>query len=314
MALILLLGVSVVILHAPTLYADQQQDMPGTTNSASLNWAGYVADSGGDYTGVTGSWVIPSITASAPGRADATWVGIGGVNAQDLLQAGTEAIVNDDGSIQYQAWYETLPNVSLPVSLNVSPGDSMTTTLTEGIANQWQISIRDNTTGQSYTKTVIYDSSLSSAEWVEERVSDIDGSFWPLDNFGSVKFFNAFATQNGQQESLQQLNAQPLTMVNGRQVLATTSGIDSTGSFTVARSDASVSSVPSLAYSSTPSVTQTQPQVVTISPATRYIVITFGPDGVSMSQGDGSPSTQTTNVNPTYSPAGHHRTRSFNRW
>lgn len=309
-----LLGVSMMVLRTPTMRAaGQQQDIPGQTSSASLNWAGYVAGAPGPYTSVTGSWVVPTIVASGPGRADATWVGIGGVNSLDLLQAGTEAMVNDDGSVTYQAWYETLPNVSIPVSLAVSPGDSMTATLSEIAANRWQITIRDNTTNKVYAKTVLYDSSLSSAEWIEERVSDIDGSFWPLDNFGSVKFFNAFATQDGQQKSLTELGAQPLTMVSGRQVLATTSGVDSTGSFTVARGDTPVAAAQSPTYAPAPDgiETQTQPQDVDV-PTPSYIVITFGPDGVSMTQSD-DPSTQTTNVAPTYIVR-HHHTHSYYGW
>src|SRR4051812_46343961 len=68
-------------------------DAPETPidTSTSRNWAGYVADSG-TYTGVSGSWNVPTPSSSEDG-SNATWVGIGGVDSRDLLQSGTQAIV-----------------------------------------------------------------------------------------------------------------------------------------------------------------------------------------------------------------------------
>src|SRR5690348_4888732 len=78
--------------QAPTL---QPADGAGTSS----NWAGYVAE-GGTYTGVSGAWhvPVPQDSAATSVAADATWVGIGGVESHDLIQAGTQAIV-EDGSI-----------------------------------------------------------------------------------------------------------------------------------------------------------------------------------------------------------------------
>src|SRR5258707_409862 len=58
------------------------------TGSTALNWAGYVSQKG-VYTGVSGSWVVPSVTSTSQNAADAAWVGIGGVLTHDLIQAGT---------------------------------------------------------------------------------------------------------------------------------------------------------------------------------------------------------------------------------
>jgi|GEM_PF-3065116 len=64
-----------------------------TSTSSSLNWSGYVAR-GGTYTEVYGSWVVPRVAPSTGTyAADATWVGIGGVRNQNLIQAGTQAII-----------------------------------------------------------------------------------------------------------------------------------------------------------------------------------------------------------------------------
>ncbi|HEY6019963.1 MAG TPA: G1 family glutamic endopeptidase [Candidatus Paceibacterota bacterium] len=85
-----------------------------TSTGASYNWSGYVADQG-DYSAVSATWVVPQAQyptgSTADIAADATWVGVGGVDSRDLIQAGTQALVDSSGATQYQAWYELLPDV-----------------------------------------------------------------------------------------------------------------------------------------------------------------------------------------------------------
>src|SRR5579884_3471735 len=72
---------------------------PPPQSYTSLNWAGYLANSGG-YTAVSSSWVVPSATGTGSSQsADATWVGIGGVSTNDLIQAGTENTVESNGQV-----------------------------------------------------------------------------------------------------------------------------------------------------------------------------------------------------------------------
>jgi len=216
----------------------------GVNAGTSLNWSGYDA-TGGPFTSITGTWIIPAVPLATSTEADATWVGIGGVTGQDLIQAGTQAIVNDgnSGGVTYQAWYETLPQATEPVALTVSPGNSITATLTETGTNLWQVSLRNNTTGQSYVGEVPYSSSLSSAEWVEEMPTDVT-TLVPLDNFGSVGFANATAVLNGNTVTIAGANANPITMVTqSGQTLASPSAIGSDGeSFAVTRSGVSAAS------------------------------------------------------------------------
>lgn len=216
-------------------------------SDASLNWSGYVADnSDAGYTAVTGTWTVPQVaaeTATTPpgalGQADATWVGIGGVRSQDLIQAGTQAIEEEDGSVTYSAWIEMLPGYSQTVPLKVKSGDSITASITEEAPGEWLITISNNTRNASFSRTVAYDSSQSSAEWVQEMVSNSDGTFRPLDSFGSISFTNAAATVDGESQDLSQLEARPLKMVNASsEALATPSIVgDDNQSFSVARTD-----------------------------------------------------------------------------
>jgi peptidase A4-like protein len=207
------------------------------SNGNSRNWSGYVADNG-TYTSVTGTWTVPQATSSGHTSTDATWVGIGGVSSSDLIQTGTQNIVDPSGQVTTTAFYELLPDSSVSItSLTVKPGDSITATITEQSTGQWLINVNDNTTNQNYQTTVAYNSSTSSAEWIEEAPSN-GVSVLPLDNFGTIQFSNGSTTQNSTQASISASSAHAVTMVNSAgQALSTPSALGSDGaSFSVTRS------------------------------------------------------------------------------
>ncbi|HEX8968225.1 MAG TPA: G1 family glutamic endopeptidase [Chloroflexota bacterium] len=202
----------------------------------SQNWSGYAA-TGGTYTAVSGTWSVPQFSPDSPAGADATWVGIGGVNTRDLIQAGTQQTVSGSGSTQYQAWVETLPQASHPVPLTVNPGDSVSIAINQDPQNtdQWNVSFKNNTTGQTYNVTEHYASSMSSAEWIEEAPSAARGRQLPLDDFGSITFSQGSTVKDGQTVDIADAGAQPITMVaRGRQQSAHPSSLSADGaSFTI---------------------------------------------------------------------------------
>lgn len=212
----------------------------GVGANTSHNWSGY-ATTGTGFTGVTGTWTVPQPRVSGAPGVGATWVGIGGVTSQDLIQAGTQDVSAGGGQAQFQTWIEMLPQASQQVPLAVEPGDSVSVSINEQGAGTgvWQISMANNTSGQKYQTSVNYASSESSAEWIEEAPSGSSGVL-PLDQFNSVSFSAASATQNRQTVDLTQVGAQAITMLNGNnQPLAVPSGIASDGSsFSVARTSA----------------------------------------------------------------------------
>jgi hypothetical protein len=206
----------------------------GRTLNFSNNWAGYIA-TGGTFTSVSGSWNVPHVSSTGT-SADATWVGIGGTTGNQLIQTGTQAVVNNNGQVSYQAWYEMLPANSQKIPLTINPGDSITASIVQQSADQWTISLSDSTTGQNYQTTVTYTASVSSAEWIEEM--PVSGrTFIPLDNFGSVQFSALSAVKDGVTLTPAQANAQSIVMINSLdQVLAQPSALGSDGaSFTVTR-------------------------------------------------------------------------------
>lgn len=133
----------------------------------SSNWSG-IADTGGTYTSVKGSWKVPTVVSAPGNRYASDWVGIGGFNTGDLIQAGTsEQMVN--GIAQYNAWTEILPASEVPIpGFVVRPGDAMTVTVKKGSGHKWAIVVRDATSGKTFTKHLTYASCLCSAEWIHE--------------------------------------------------------------------------------------------------------------------------------------------------
>ena len=202
---------------------------------SSTNWSGYAA-SGGTYTAVSGTWVIPQITPDGSSGASAAWVGIGGFGTRDLIQAGTEEF-ESGGRVTYRAWIETLPAASQPVPLAVSAGDTVTVSIASQGEDIWLISLQNVTTGKSLQRTVQYASSFSSAEWIQEAPSAGRRTV-SLDNFGSVQFTSGSAVKDGQTVTIAGSGAQPISMIGaGGQRLAAPSVLGSDGaSFSVSYS------------------------------------------------------------------------------
>jgi len=222
---------------------------PAGRSNVSHNWSGYVA-TGGTFTAVSGTWIVPRSQGGAPlnGRGVAsgsTWVGIGGVRSRDLIQAGTEETVISSGRVRYDAWIELLPHPSHPISLTVNPGDSVTVSISEQGTDQWLISFKNNTTGQSYQTTVQYASSHSSAEWIEEAPS-AGRTVLPLDNFGTVQFSGGTTVKDGKTLTIAQAGAHPVTMIDSRgNAIATPSALTSDGQgFSISRTTPAPAATP----------------------------------------------------------------------
>jgi hypothetical protein len=143
----------------------------------SYNWSGYFQSGTKKvFTAVEATWKVPTVKTSKAGdQYSSDWVGIGGVTEGTLVQAGTEAD-NIGGTTQYDAWTEILPAAEVIIpGLTINPGDSIKTTVVEVATNQWKMTVKDVTTGQSGGKTVSYKSSGESAEAIHERPCIKDG-------------------------------------------------------------------------------------------------------------------------------------------
>jgi hypothetical protein len=202
----------------------------------SQNWAGYAATEGG-YTGVSATWTVPDLGLSSPAGIDAAWVGIGGVRSRDLIQAGTQRTILENGATQAEAWVELLPRASETVPLTVDPGDTIRVSIDQQGPETWLIAFTNITRGQAYEVTRHYASSLSSAEWVEEAPTAGRRRILPLDNFGTIRFSQASVVRDAQVLNISQSGAHAITMITPNVLpLAVPSGIGSEGdSFSVTR-------------------------------------------------------------------------------
>jgi len=156
------------------------------TGWASSNWSGY-AITGGPYTSVSGTWTVPAVARTKKATYSSNWVGIDGFNNSSLIQTGTEQDFFNGGA-HYNAWWEILPAPETPInSIGVRPGDVMSASITKGSSGTWLISIRDTSTGQSFTTQQTYSGPLTSAEWIEEAPT-VNGHIATLAHYGSATF------------------------------------------------------------------------------------------------------------------------------
>jgi Peptidase A4 family len=179
-----------LLLIAPSSTAAQERPPV----QPSRNWSGYVA-SNAYYTGVSALIQTPIASAQqiAGVAAVASWVGIGGESSDDLIQAGVQ--VDTNGPVaRYSAWYETLPQSSRTVALEIGPGDWVHVDIHELEFNLWQITMVN---GQHVFQLEIpYESTHSSAEWIVEAPSVLRGLV-PLASVTGANFANMKATANG---------------------------------------------------------------------------------------------------------------------
>jgi hypothetical protein len=170
----------------------------------STNWSGYAVTSKRHrITAVTGSFVVPKVTGTAPFGFAATWMGIGGYNTHDLIQAGTAEDSKSGGLYgkQYFAWYELLPAGERHLhkcvgdrKCRIKPGNRISVAVRKVAGNSWMISMT-NSGNWHWNKKVEYSSSRSSAEWILEAPSlgDVQQRLAPVGtvHLGPVSRFTA---------------------------------------------------------------------------------------------------------------------------
>ncbi len=151
------------------------------TTWSSSNWSGYAET--GTFTGVSGTWTVPAVTATSSASYSSAWIGVDGFNDSNLIQTGTEEDYYS-GAAHYDAWWEILPAAETeisPTTYAVAPGDRMsasiyktTSTVTTGSGrrrtteNVWVVTISDTTKGWSFTTSQGYAGAGTSAEWIME--------------------------------------------------------------------------------------------------------------------------------------------------
>jgi Peptidase A4 family len=167
----------------------------------SSNWSGYAATgSTGSFNSVSSNWTEPTATCNDSGDEYAAfWVGLDGFNSDSVEQTGTDSDC-DGGSPDYYGWYEMYPADPVYYENPVSPGDSMSASVSVS-GDTYTLVLTDNSEGWTQTQT-IDESGLSdsSAEVITEApCCDSAGNPLPLANFGTVNYSGS--TVNGESMS-----------------------------------------------------------------------------------------------------------------
>jgi hypothetical protein len=237
------------VLGGPRLVYDDSLEFQGQVQS--LNWSGYAAlgAAAGSVTTVSGSWIVNPVTGSS-GQYAAVWVGIDGYDSSTVEQLGTLAEITTTGFgrnaktvVEYYAWYEMYPAGMYQIPLSITPGDSITAsvTWTPGTTS-YKLYMIDNTSGKSWSGTFAGSSKAeqNSAEWIVEAPASNSGIL-PLADFGTEPFSACSATIGNTTGSISTCSAgdyEEITMVYEQQqgrketvtVEAQPSGLDTTGS------------------------------------------------------------------------------------
>ncbi len=240
--LIFAFALSIMPVHGHHLLKDVHEI--NTTESS--NWAGYVVatnfnNPGHEVTGVSGSWIVQNVNASYYCTYSAQWVGIGGFFNGDssLIQAGTTS--QYDCGASFSAWYEMLPAAETVINMTIYPGNIINVHIFLAKSpDLWYIYLNDTSENEHFFKAVYYNSSLLSAEWIEER-PEINGQLSCLSDFGTAYYggqytglkMTDYATINGETGTISSFPYENITMVSNSGTLAEPGSITNNGSFEV---------------------------------------------------------------------------------
>jgi hypothetical protein len=175
----------------------------------SRNWSGYIA-SNAYYTGVSALIQVPEVTQERRLGVVSSWVGIGGVTTEDLIQAGVSA-TRYRGNTRYEAWLELLPQAARSIDVEVHPGDLVLVDIHEVGFNTWQGTIVNGT--QVFQRRVVYESCHCNAEWIVEAPSLSGGRLLPLAGATGANMTQMSAISNSIPSTPIQLSAQPVQLV-----------------------------------------------------------------------------------------------------
>jgi hypothetical protein len=195
--------------------------------ATSTNWSGYaVTGANGAFTSVSASWKEPTATCSST-RYASFWVGLDGYDSNSVEQTGTDSDCSGRTG-DYYGWYEMYPAAPVNFSNPVSPGDSISASVTFSGTRTFTLVLKDTTKG--WTQTITKNQSglaRSSAEVITEAPSSNTGVL-PLANFGTI----SYSTSSANGASLGGQNPIAITMINNSNAdKDSTSAISSGGAF-----------------------------------------------------------------------------------
>jgi hypothetical protein len=153
---------------------------------------------GNQYTEADAVFFVPCIKTGSPTGAESSWVGLGGWNDSNLVQAGTHSEIWYDifggAHYNYYAWTQNLAASQTETWLfSVNCNDRMQVF----VYHSNETYIIDNNNGDYNTTTSGPTASYATAEWIVERPSSCSGNTCtpqPLADFQSETFYGMGTT------------------------------------------------------------------------------------------------------------------------
>jgi peptidase A4-like protein len=187
----------------------------GLSQAQSTNWSGY-ADTGSNFSKVTGSWSEPGASCSRGTTYAAFWVGIDGYNSTSVEQDGTFIECYQRHAYQY-SWWEMYPTNDIQVvGQSVAAGDSISASVVRS-GGSYTLSVTDSThPANSFTTTQSCSGCAnSSAEWIAEApCCTSSGGILPLANFGTWNESGATVTEGSTSGVISSFTDDEITMVD----------------------------------------------------------------------------------------------------
>jgi hypothetical protein len=214
------------------------QSLPGASRVfgpgqvESTNWSGY-ADTGSNFSAVTGSWTEPGASCSRGSTTYAAfWVGIDGYSSDTVEQDGTLIECYERAAYQY-SWWEMYPTNDIQVvGESLAAGDSIHASVVRS-GDSYTLSVTDSThSANSFTTTqTCSDCDNSSAEWIAEAPCCTNsGGILPLADFGTWTESGATVTEGSTSGVISSFTDDEITMIdNAGRVKAQPGSVSSTG-------------------------------------------------------------------------------------
>lgn len=209
---------------------------PSSHTITSIGWAGYIVSSSFNeqrqIVAISASWIVPKINVSSGNGYSSAWIGVGGQLDKTLIQVGTEHNLLN-GRENYAAWYEMLPAYSSRIdNFTIAAGHRIIASLrlVDNESGTWNIQLSDATNGQGFNQNFVYNSTLSTGEWIVER-SAVNGQISNLADFGSITFSNCKAELGNENGAISNYSYSIVHMTNQQcNTLAATQPLNTDGS------------------------------------------------------------------------------------
>jgi hypothetical protein len=191
----------------------------------STGWAGYYLSGADDaFRSASASWTVPTAACVAGDQYAAFWVGLDGASSDSVEQIGMDADCTS-GSPDYYGWYDMYPADPVYFSNTVSPGDSMSASVTFSGADTYTLVLADSTAGWTHTITK-NESGLARSS--AEVITQGPGTGGTVTDFGKITY--TACKVNG--TSMGSQDPTGVTMVNGSgKTLVSTSAMTAAGKF-----------------------------------------------------------------------------------